>query len=321
MVKNYWHLIQNLIVTPSLERTQSPEIHKEMIDNPVSAKYLVERHCILCRGKYTELENLGRLGCRIHPGLRLCDKEGREFFSCCGFYVDASCGGNATWLAMKGCVAVDHIDDTVKLDTSDLDLRLDAIKAFALIALPTSIFRTSHHIILPRPRTIVLDFNGITGLPREPLLKHHVHTFDETRHNHALLKALHSPHKSMNLHFRPLVNNTLVDIEGTRDTLNINVHEASTRLTRTTQRSSAIRHRTHTTVTTTTLVAGTAQDRWPSVYTKRDGTIGVGQNTEEDVTTRIGKEAAPFMIIRRIDDKLEIPVSYSKLVESGGELI
>jgi hypothetical protein len=55
------------------------------------------KECVECGTRYRELENIGRLHCRIHPGERLYNLEANcYYFSCC-----FSTGG-------RGCLKSDH---------------------------------------------------------------------------------------------------------------------------------------------------------------------------------------------------------------------
>lgn len=281
----------------------------------ISAKYLTERLCVLCRCKYTELNNIGRLLCRIHPGIRLCDHDGREFFSCCGFYVDQYGFGTPTRLAMRGCVAIDHMDDSFSLDNVDLDLKLREIKTFSIICLPSSVLETVHRIFPPLPYTMVVDFRGV-GMPRETLLTHHLAVFNEIRQNHNLLAPYHDPYKNTNLLYKPLVENAARDDDEktmhARDSTIIDVQDVATRLSRN-------KTRVQRNMNTGPARSSTSQDRWPTLYTRKDGSIDVGQDADTDGSGG-RKETVPFMIIQRIDVNVTIPDKYSKLTEKGGPL-
>ena len=100
----------------------------------VPNEYVLPRLCTLCVSVYQEKLNIGRLNCRLHPGIRMCDREGRIFYSCCGLYRDAHDDGRVTAHDIRGCLAIDHTD--VALDDKNILARITQIKQFAIIALP-----------------------------------------------------------------------------------------------------------------------------------------------------------------------------------------
>lgn len=89
-----------------------------------------EQPCRQCGANFKESENIGRLLCRIHPGIRLIPK-GRgsidAFYSCCGQFV--SNGGRE-----RGCLQWDHHCE--KFSESDGNIRLSQIQEAASIIVP-----------------------------------------------------------------------------------------------------------------------------------------------------------------------------------------
>lgn len=282
----------------------------------VAQKYVEPRQCIQCKTIYKEINNIGHLCCRIHPGLRLCDSQGREFFSCCGLYIDAFIEGKVTSRALLGCVAIDHMDETAvktgnsQLSVTNLDDRLNDIKHFSIIGVPISILNSVHHVLPPLSSTILFDFDGITGLlPSSPLVENHITAFTQTRRNHEYLKVFHDPYAPTKFRYREKIENTPFGDDETnkaRDTISIDVHDMSERLTKNAVRRNSTVERNNR-----------MRDGWPSLYTKKDGSIGVGRGNDEEQVS-VGKRAktmVPFMVIQRIEDKLEIPLNYTKLNE------
>lgn len=271
----------------------------------ITEKYRHLRVCLLCRLTFKEIENIGRLRCRIHPGLKLYDKQSnREFYSCCGLYLDDCISGKVTQPYMAGCVTIDHMaSDVCSLSKTNLESRLNAIKAFALIVVPREILSVKN-LIPPERRTILVDFNGIYGMPREARLEHHIEIFQQVRHSHEQTISSHSPYYG----YGPIIETIpLIDpfVTKKNDTITLDVHETSRRLDK---------RRAHTTTmeTTASLSRKTKREGWATVTMKAEdededdtGSAPVGRN----------KETVPFMVIRRIDDKLNIHPVYSKFVE------
>src|SRR5277367_5149703 len=106
----------------------------------ISQKYNVTRRCIHCDALYLERNNIGRLLCRIHPGIKLYDKDkDNYYFSCCGLYYEdyenEVMHYNYNGL---GCVKIDHI--SVELNKSDIVVRLSEIKSFSTLIIPSFLF-------------------------------------------------------------------------------------------------------------------------------------------------------------------------------------
>ena len=274
----------------------------------ISEKYRQLRVCLLCGLSFKEIENIGRLRCRIHPGIQLRDNmSSREFYSCCGLYPDDCISGKVTQPYMGGCVTIDHMAlDTCSLSKTNLESRLNAIKSFALIVVPREVLSVKN-LIPPERRTILVDFNGIYGMPQESRLEHHIEIFEQVRHSHEQTISSHSPYYG----YGPRIETTpLIDPFATKksDTITLDVHATSRRLDK---------RRVHTSNTdaAASLSHKTRREGWATVTMK-------AEDDEDDDTgsAPVGrkKETVPFMVIRRIDDKLNIHPVYSKFVEREG---
>lgn len=271
----------------------------------ISAKYTIRRKCIQCGQVYKEIDNIGHLGCRIHPGIRLCDHNNREFYSCCGLYIDTYQKGYITYPFLLGCVSLDHMDrvpisDAPRLTTTKLDTRLNELKAFAIIIIPRAILNIPG-VIPPKRETILMDFNGFSGMSLSPTLDHHLSVFSEIRHHHEQLFPQHDPYTDrlycrQRIEIEPVLDEFAIK---KRDTLVINVHDTARQLDRSRAASTGVRTRG---------VTNNYREGWAVVKKEAeedDDMSGVAHVARK-------KEAVPFMIIRRIDDKLNIHPVHSK---------
>src|ERR1700761_9054839 len=80
-----------------------------MEDYIISEKYTVTRRCINCNTEYKEMNNIGKLLCRVHPGLKLCDNDNNNYYSCCGLYCNEFINCNILSSEALGCLYIDHM--------------------------------------------------------------------------------------------------------------------------------------------------------------------------------------------------------------------
>lgn len=268
----------------------------------ISDKYLATRQCVQCGLLFTEINNIGRHQCRIHPGLRLRDHKQREYFSCCGLDINAYREGYTTSLYMAGCVAIDHMDTSHHLSNNNLDDRLCTIKSFSVIAIPTIMLSECNNIVPPSRNTILFDYTGIS-LPISPTTDHLIDVLHETRINHDELMGHYDPYRQGPTLVAPLIDTKSQDPANTKyDTIRIDIHGIS---------RSFIRSMGETKKRG---IVTSGRDGWPDPSIKKVDSLGGDNNTDGQLSNR-KREAVPFMIIQRIGDKLNIHGVYSKLNE------
>lgn len=82
------------------------------------------RLCEQCGTHYVEVDNIGRLLCSVHPGIKLLNSRGQSYFSCCN-----------RLNPRDGCTRMDHT--TEKFTYQSIDERFNQIQAFSILILPT----------------------------------------------------------------------------------------------------------------------------------------------------------------------------------------
>lgn len=98
------------------------------------------RECVECGAWYRECDQVGRLACRVHPGVLLF-RDARPYFSCCG-------RENTS----VGCLSIDHT--TLRFARHPIERRLTEIQSFVTLTLPR-VYLQRHYIVTPRDQTIV----------------------------------------------------------------------------------------------------------------------------------------------------------------------
>ena len=87
-----------------------------------------QQECAQCGVLFYEMENIGRLRCQLHPGVRLVDEQHRTYYSCCD-----------RGLGWRGCLSVDHCARRFTQDP--LETRLSELQTFALYVAPDLLLR------------------------------------------------------------------------------------------------------------------------------------------------------------------------------------
>jgi len=82
------------------------------------------RECAQCGTKYVEVDNIGRLLCSVHPGIKLLNDRGQSYFSCCN-----------RLNARDGCTRMDHTIE--KFTYQSIELRFNQIQAFCIQIIPS----------------------------------------------------------------------------------------------------------------------------------------------------------------------------------------
>lgn len=160
-----------------------------------------------CRAVYREADNLGRLLCAIHPGLKLCDDQGRSYYSCCGMECEARQKGQIHAIESSGCLVMDHMQSVYanepttttttstppvqqyKMDTHSVSLRLETLCRFAVTVVPSAMFR-SGAATQPLSQCVVYESSGSSSsspLIMPPSLKSLVDV--DTTRIHCTLRA------------------------------------------------------------------------------------------------------------------------------------
>lgn len=98
------------------------------------------RQCTECGACYRECDQVGRLACRVHPGVLIVYQR-RPYFSCCGRDNES-----------RGCLPIDHT--TVCFARHPVERRLSDIQSFVTLALPR-LYLQRHYIVQPQDTTIV----------------------------------------------------------------------------------------------------------------------------------------------------------------------
>jgi hypothetical protein len=144
---------------------------------------LQECKCAQCGALFRECNNIGKYACRTHPGLRLIEpRSGRTFYSCCNYFID-TCDYDHI-LIQKGCLQLDHM--TCLLSDKSIEERLSQLKAFASFCLPSLLLS-----YLDKPlQTSILKYNQSCMRFEYPLLvlekvstSYHEKSLTATKHN------------------------------------------------------------------------------------------------------------------------------------------
>lgn len=106
----------------------------------LSEAYTRINKCVLCGESYCELHNMGRLCCRVHPGLLSLDQRGQYSYSCCGAISGA-----------QGCLRADHMQHMPA--SSDEARRHDDLAEFAVTTVPNVLFE--HGVTRPLNETVL----------------------------------------------------------------------------------------------------------------------------------------------------------------------
>lgn len=80
--------------------------------------------CAQCNTQYVEVDNIGRLLCFVHPGVKLLNTRGQSYFSCCN-----------RLNTREGCTRMDHT--TEKFTNQSIEERFNQIQAFSIMILPS----------------------------------------------------------------------------------------------------------------------------------------------------------------------------------------
>jgi hypothetical protein len=160
-----------------------------MEDCLISEKYRRTRRCTQCGLYYKEKDNLGRLHCHTHPGLRLCENESqRAYYSCCGQYAGA-------WRddydeSTRGCLALDHTDEA--LNDGAICERLLQLRNFAVMTLPTLLLQ--HGVAPPMPTQRLYD-QARDRSRRLSKLDITLDALSEAAQHHSQLASDHDPYR------------------------------------------------------------------------------------------------------------------------------
>lgn len=92
-------------------------------------EYIRVRHCALCGEDYKALHNLGRLCCRVHPGVLCIGNRGHYVYSCCSRGDDS-----------PGCVRCDHID-TMPATDDEATRHADLVELLGIRVVPVVLFQ------------------------------------------------------------------------------------------------------------------------------------------------------------------------------------
>lgn len=111
----------------------------------LSDAYTRVNKCVLCGESYCELHNIGRLCCRVHPGLLSLDQRGQYSYSCCGAISGA-----------RGCLRTDHMQHMPA--SSDETKRHDDLAEFAVTTVPNVLFE--HGVTRPLNETVLYQQAG-----------------------------------------------------------------------------------------------------------------------------------------------------------------
>lgn len=279
----------------------------------VAEKYTKIRQCINCKLHYNEIDNFGRHMCQIHPGLRLRDHSKREYYSCCGIYIDAYSKGQVTHLFVAGCLSIDHMDESSictgerTLTVTEINRRLTEIKGFATVVIP-SILLNRCNVVPPNNNTIILDYNGLKGLPLAPLMNLELDALHEARDNHYKIASQYDPHYYGLTNVPRNIEYTPRDMLRTnQDIVQLEIHKIADAMNKcvtplNSRRSVSSLRKNN---------ASNSRDGWPD-FIKKDG-----DETEDEDNLHLNKkrDGTPFMIIQRIGHKLNIHHLHSKLHE------
>lgn len=94
--------------------------------NYIPSKYLEPIECLLCGQTFREVDNIGRSGCRLHPGIAIFNASRNDYFyQCCNRHIDSN-----------GCTPADHITNTELLPIDDAEERIEELMERKIIILP-----------------------------------------------------------------------------------------------------------------------------------------------------------------------------------------
>lgn len=266
-----------------------------MDDISLPEEYIFPRHCSLCNTWYKEKQNIGRLLCRIHPGLKLCDERGKIYYSCCGFYYDDFANNSVMSIDALGCMPIDHTD--ISFDDTNLVSRLNEIKSFIIVTIPIILWDMG----VERPLSHRLLYSSNTNdSTSAPPITYHLDVFDQILTNSASLISLHSPYART--YELPLINHDNKEEEKKKlSTIVIDMRKLSIEMNKT-ELALEIKALKETPWSLKSLSKQT--DAWADYDVIEPSLVKHGRKRENNL---------PFVVIQRIGDRLNIIPSYSKL--------
>jgi hypothetical protein len=96
--------------------------------------------CKQCGAWFVELDNIGRLLCSIHPGVKLVDPNGQFYYSCCDRLNTSD-----------GCTRIDHT--LISFTNQSINARFNQIQQFSIMVLPDLL---QSYLYMPTPRQQIL---------------------------------------------------------------------------------------------------------------------------------------------------------------------
>lgn len=142
------------------------------------------KKCYFCNGDFQEKNNIGLLYCRIHPGIKILNNNGKCFYSCCGVEVDKydnhflyKFTDPLGYPNKIGCLKIDHFDletliekDIVikqynfhdknfyiekSFSTSDIKQKISEIKNLSIICVNNKLYKNG--LSYPKRECIFYD--------------------------------------------------------------------------------------------------------------------------------------------------------------------
>lgn len=295
-----------------------------MIDEfVISDKYMEIKQCINCKLTYREIDNIGRLLCSIHPGLRLCDDNNRVYYSCCGLCFSDENNCRILSSEALGCLNMDHmcIDDNItgndSLTNNNIVYRLEEIKAFSYKVIPTGLFK--YGIAKPLVKSIIYELTDKTVLRKKDNdnIVCRFNIFNEITHNHMILIGKHDHYNDNKYNSTA---SSLID-----HTKNKKINEQGNNMSKVVINLQEIAYTINN--SDIALILNELHDqeikqehseskRSHKSSVKIDGWAQIDGDTKNTTTTisrKYKNSNTSFIIIKRIDDKLNINSLYSKL--------
>lgn len=160
--------------------------------NAIPPHFRSYQKCIHCLGEFLELDNIGRLNCRFHPGVLVKSlplheqEEPRYVYSCCGVdHMEKTIG----------CLLCDHISDkcgielSVVVDVNNakeatrlIRERLARIKSFAIAKMPHYLFKTKC-FKTPQHQQIISNVSSSTSSSQINRVQYELNAIKQVRRN------------------------------------------------------------------------------------------------------------------------------------------
>ncbi len=110
--------------------------------------------CKQCGEWFVELDNIGRLRCNVHPGIKLVASNGQLYYSCCDRLETHA-----------GCTRIDHT--LISFTNQSIEARLSQIQQFSIMVLPDLL---QSYLYMPTPPQQILYSSSSSSSDRNEII-------------------------------------------------------------------------------------------------------------------------------------------------------